>query len=126
MTDREQGETCDGRGDHRGIRRRSAAGLARGGRLPEKMARAAFSSLCDEPSKSTSVDVPRGSRGHFGGGLMSYRLPDVLIQERQTPVLVISLMLVAVCAFGACRARQMAEQGPEVREASRCESCLEL
>jgi hypothetical protein len=56
---------------------------------------------------------------------MSYRLPDVLIEERPTPVLVISLMLVAVCALGTFRARQLAAQGPEVREASRWEAPVE-
>jgi hypothetical protein len=56
---------------------------------------------------------------------MSYRLPDVLIEERQTLVLVVSLMLVAVCAFGACHARQLAERGQEVREGSRWEPHLE-
>jgi hypothetical protein len=43
--------------------------------------------------------------------MMGYRLPDVLIKDRQTPGLVISLILVAVCAFGVCRARQLTEEG---------------
>lgn len=49
---------------------------------------------------------------------MSDRLPDVLVKERQMPVLVVSFMLVVVCAFGACRARHLAQQRQEVRDVS--------
>lgn len=42
---------------------------------------------------------------------MGYRLPDVLIKDRRTSGLVISLVFVAICSFGVCRARQLMDEG---------------
>jgi hypothetical protein len=43
--------------------------------------------------------------------MMGYRLPDVLIKDRRASGLVISLVFVAICSFGVCRARQLIEEG---------------
>jgi hypothetical protein len=42
---------------------------------------------------------------------MSYRLPDVLIKERNGAGLMISLVFVAICAAGVCRALQLVQEG---------------
>jgi hypothetical protein len=51
---------------------------------------------------------------------MAYRLPDVLIRDRRTSGLLISLVFVAVCAFGTCRARQL-QRAVEGHGVDRCE-----
>jgi hypothetical protein len=57
---------------------------------------------------------------------MSYRLPDLLIKDRKAVGLVIPILLLAICALGVCRARQLvkqshnggAEQQLELRQSS--------